>query len=244
MIQLCRSPVIVFLLRIDSCQLLLSSKAVGRLIHIHRLFKIAFAIDIGISFLGTTHLRISMSVKCQHPWHGRRGGIDHRIAILLGRAVEHSQQHILRRSDEACLLVIFLIFIAEYAIDDTSSEGIKRPWIEGSSGDGTGESLKLSFGKKESLRLLSFDLGYARDKARSFKNSRPKSLLLKFSDGSKVECEFQDKMETQYVYFNRPVETDSVEIVIMSAYTKCTEDGLNYYQDRDTGIFLVKAYKD
>ncbi|MBR3584638.1 MAG: hypothetical protein IKO00_01320, partial [Oscillospiraceae bacterium] len=135
-------------------------------------------------------------------------------------------------------------FKAGYAIDDTSEEGKKRPWIEGSSGDGVGETLTLKFKEKESVRLLAFDLGYARDKSRYYKNSRPSKLLLKFSDGSKLECAFQDEFQTQYVYLNHAVETSYVEISILEVYSRSTEDWSYWYNDKDTGIFLVKAYKD
>ena len=134
-------------------------------------------------------------------------------------------------------------FKAGYAIDDTSSDGKKRPWIEGRSSDGVGETLTLKFKNKETIQLLAFDLGYARDKERYWKNSRPKKLRLTFSDGSKIECNFYDKFQTQYVCLNHPVETTSVEIKILEVYTKSTEDGINYYYDKDTGIFLVRAYK-
>ena len=116
-------------------------------------------------------------------------------------------------------------FKAGYAIDDTSEEGKKRPWIEGSSGDGVGETLTLKFKEKESVRLLAFDLGYARDKSRYYKNSRPSKLLLKFSDGSKLECAFQDEFQTQYVYLNHAVETSYVEISILEVYSRSQKIG-------------------
>lgn len=137
-----------------------------------------------------------------------------------------------------------ITFKAEYAIDDTSDDGKKRPWIEGSSGEGIGETLTLKFSRKEPIRLLAFDLGYARDEGRYYKNSRPSKLVLKFSDGSKLECEFDDQFATQYVYLNHAVETDYVEITISSVYTRSTEDWSYWYNDKDTGIFLVRAYKD
>ena len=137
-----------------------------------------------------------------------------------------------------------IVFKAGYAIDNSSNEGKKRPWIEGTSGDGVGESLSLQFGKSQSIRLLAFDLGYASDQFHYFRNSRPSKLLLRFSDGSKLECSFEDSFSTQYVYFNRPIDTTYVDISILSVYTRCTEDGAYFYEDRDTGIFLVRAYEE
>ena len=120
-------------------------------------------------------------------------------------------------------------FIASYAIND----GINRPWVEGVSGSGIGETLTLYFQSDTTVSVIDLTLGYARDSKRYYGNNRPSLLRFSFSDGSSFDCAFQDVMADQAILLSRPVSTTYIEITILDVY---------YGTDNDTCIYLVKAY--
>ena len=122
-----------------------------------------------------------------------------------------------------------ILFSAAYAID----ESVQRPWVEGVSGSGVGETLTLYFPQETSVQVLDLMLGYARDQRLYYKNNRPSTLRFSFSDGSSADCSFTDQVMNQRVLFTQPVTTSYVQITILGVY-RGTDD--------DTCIYLVKAY--
>ena len=123
-----------------------------------------------------------------------------------------------------------ILFTASYAIDDS----INRPWVEGVSGPGIGESLTLYFGRTESIDILSLRLGYARDSSLYYLNNRPKTIRFSFSDGTSFDCTCADRNEEQIVELGKTINTDYVNMTIMDVY---------YGEANDTCIYLVKAYR-
>ena len=123
-----------------------------------------------------------------------------------------------------------ILFAAGYAIDDKSS----RPWVEGVKGSGVGETLRLSFDETESVRLLSFRLGYAKSRDLYKANNRPSRLHISFSDGSGFDFTFQDINQEQVVRLSRAADTDYVELTVLDVYR-------GNYSD-DTCIYRVRAY--
>ncbi len=126
-----------------------------------------------------------------------------------------------------------ITFHAKYAIDNKKK--YQRPWVEGVRGSGIGESLTLYFDDEYVIGGLTFRLGYARDQARYKKNNRPSELLLSFSDGSYVDCWFDDINAEQSIVIPDLVCTSYVKITILDVYrgTQCD----------DTCIYQVKAYE-
>ncbi|MBQ3756945.1 MAG: hypothetical protein II873_07515 [Oscillospiraceae bacterium] len=126
-----------------------------------------------------------------------------------------------------------IIFRAGYAIDN--KQKYQRPWVEGVRGSGIGETLTLYFDDEYCIGGLTFRLGYARDQARYNKNNRPSELLISFSDGSYVDCWFEDINAEQSIVIPDLVYTNYVEITILNVYcgTQCD----------DTCIYQVKAYE-
>lgn len=122
-----------------------------------------------------------------------------------------------------------IVYVADYAIDESTI----RPWIEGAKGNGIGESLSLYFSEKTTIQVLELTLGYARSSDFYEKNNRPSHLQFQFSDGSSVECKFEDVLYAQRIILNRPITTDWVKISILDVVLGT---------DNDTCIYLVKAY--
>ena len=120
-------------------------------------------------------------------------------------------------------------YIAEYAIDGS----LKTAWQEAAKGYGIGEGLTLSFKKEQEVAMLSLRLGY---QPYYETNGKPRELEFIFSDGSSCIVEFENKNKDQYVIFDRPVLTDSIQLGIVSVY-----DGTEY---EDTCITEITAYRN
>ena len=120
-------------------------------------------------------------------------------------------------------------YIAEYAIDGS----LKTAWQEAAKGYGIGEGLTLTFKKAQEVAMLSLRLGY---QPYYETNGKPRELEFTFSDGSSCIVEFENKNKDQYVIFDRPVLTDSIQLSIVSVY-----DGTEY---EDTCITEITAYRN
>ncbi len=107
-------------------------------------------------------------------------------------------------------------------------------WVEGVSGQGTGESVTFTFDGIYKVTGLKICGGYQKDEKRYSENSRPTDIRLEFSDGSTQSVTLQDLMQEQTVSFSAPVNTSYVTIVIESVY-----EGSKY---EDTAISEVTFY--
>lgn len=109
----------------------------------------------------------------------------------------------------------------ECVIDGNLSTG----WVENASGQGIGESVTLSFNNVYRVSGFTINAGYQKSSSLYYKNSRPASLLVTFSDGSSVKLDLDDYYGQQTFTFTSPVETTSVTFAIESVYAG------NTYQD-------------
>ena len=100
------------------------------------------------------------------------------------------------------------------AMDGSSSTA----WVEGASGDGTGEWLRLDFGKDCALTGLEIWSGYQKSETLFGKNSRPARIRITFSDGSSQEFDLTDTMSMQTISFGGKRVTSSLTITIVSVY--------------------------
>ena len=122
-----------------------------------------------------------------------------------------------------------ILFSAAYAIDDT----VKRPWVEGVRGSGSGESLTLWFNGTKDVDVLSLRLGYARSAELYYYNNRPRTIRFEFSDGSQADYVFGDINQEQIIQLSETVRTNYVKLTILDVYPgDCS----------DTCVYLVKAY--
>ncbi len=118
-----------------------------------------------------------------------------------------------------------------YPATNAIQDNVSWPWVEGASGDGTGENIILSFQKSETINLLGLHLGFS---SVYQGNNRPRKLQFDFSDGSSVQYEFEDFNQMQYVQLSYPVTTNFVRITILSVYPS--------NMDNDAAITAVHAF--
>ncbi len=124
------------------------------------------------------------------------------------------------------------IFSAKYACDNN----VLSSWQEGAAGDGIGEYLMLSFPKERSLCALDFRLGYCETSNSDgyYRNGRPKTIRLDFSDGQSVIASFEDVYANQAIVLSEPVKTSYVKLTIDSVYSGTV--------NADTVISDISAY--
>ncbi|MBE0448469.1 MAG: hypothetical protein IBX64_10315 [Actinobacteria bacterium] len=102
-------------------------------------------------------------------------------------------------------------FIADYAVDEDAITA----W--GVGGPVKKEWLNISFDKKRWIREFRIIPGYGKLEGMYKYFNRPRSVVLKFSDGSSQRFELKDKLEMQYLPV-KPVQTDHVKLEIESVY--------------------------
>ena len=120
-----------------------------------------------------------------------------------------------------------------YSASNVIQEKSAYPWAEGVKGWGNGETLSLYFDSSKTVSALSVRLGFAQTEELFERNNRPSKLRFSFSDGSSVECSFQDLNQQFYVHLSRPVQTRYVQITVLAVYSGT---------DDDTCIATVQAY--
>lgn len=107
-------------------------------------------------------------------------------------------------------------------------------WVEGVSGDGTGESLTLDFGSVCTVNTIQIWAGYQKGESLYEKNNRPERVRLTFSDGSSREIVLKDVYGMQSIDLGGDVQTASITITILSVYAGSAYD--------DTAISEIRLY--
>ena len=95
---------------------------------------------------------------------------------------------------------------------------LSTAWVEGASGQGTGERLTLTFDGAYTISSMTIHAGYQKSARLYSRNSRPKTMTLFFSDGSNESVALSDTNAAQTLYLVNPVTTSSVVIQIDSVY--------------------------
>ncbi len=98
-------------------------------------------------------------------------------------------------------------------------------WVEGSSGNGVGESISFSFNGDYYIHSMAIEAGYHKSSDLYYKNSRPSQIRVTFSDGSSEVFPLNDEMNRQLVFFSSGTLTSSITVTIESVYSG------NKYQD-------------
>lgn len=107
-------------------------------------------------------------------------------------------------------------------------------WIEGAEGEGIGEKFGIIFDKECSFKGFIINAGYQKSEDIYYKNSRPKTIRVEFSDGTQLDYELEDKCEEQKIVFPNEVKADSFFIIILSVY-----EGSRY---EDTAISELSVF--
>ncbi|WP_428647474.1 NADase-type glycan-binding domain-containing protein [Roseibium sp.] len=104
-------------------------------------------------------------------------------------------------------------------------------WVEGVSGNGTGQKVLVSFDRPR--RLAGFDIvnGYAKNRDIYRKNARLRSATLRLSDGSTQVISLPDTMRSNRFTFGTPLETTWMELEIGSVFpgSKYTDTALSEF---------------
>jgi Caspase domain len=91
-------------------------------------------------------------------------------------------------------------------------------WVEGVSGNGSGEKVLISFDRPRLLSGFKIVNGYAKNEDIFLKNARIHTALVKLSDGSNETISLPDDMRTNRFAFSEPVETSWMEIEIRTVF--------------------------
>lgn len=91
-------------------------------------------------------------------------------------------------------------------------------WVEGISGNGTGEKVLFAFDRPK--RLTGFEIvnGYAKNRDIFRKNARIKTIRLTLSDGSSQTLALSDTMGPMHYRLDRPLEAQWLELEIGSVF--------------------------
>ena len=95
---------------------------------------------------------------------------------------------------------------------------LSTAWVEGASGQGTGERLTLTFNGTYTISSMTIHAGYQKSARLYDRNSRPKTMTLFFSDGSNESVALSDTNGVQTLNLVNPVTTSSVVLQIDSVY--------------------------
>ena len=108
---------------------------------------------------------------------------------------------------------------ANHNVRNLTDNKLKTNWTEGVHGNGEGEYIEFTFHMEQPIAGFVISAGNHSSNTYYTKNSRPKSIILTFSDGSEVNYTLLDKKETQKIYFDEVVDTTSARLTIGSVYS-------------------------
>ncbi|MFK7930067.1 MAG: discoidin domain-containing protein [Myxococcota bacterium] len=91
-------------------------------------------------------------------------------------------------------------------------------WIEGDEGSGLGSWLKMSVPPGTKLTGIKMWAGYWYSYDFWTRANRPKTVEVKFSDGSTEMLDLTDKMEAQVLKFAKPHDTSEIRIRVKAIY--------------------------
>lgn len=92
-------------------------------------------------------------------------------------------------------------------------------WVEGEEGSGLGSWLKVTVKDQQELTGLRMWAGLWSSYDFWTRANRPKTIEVKFDDGSTELLELEDKMEAQVLMFSKPRRSSTVRIRIKAVYS-------------------------
>lgn len=108
---------------------------------------------------------------------------------------------------------------ANHAVRNLADNNLKTNWTEGVHGNGEGEYIEFTFYMEQPIAGFVISAGNHASNTYYTKNSRPKTVILTFSDGSEVEYTLLDRKETQKIYFDEVVVATCARLSIGSVYS-------------------------
>jgi len=105
-----------------------------------------------------------------------------------------------------------------HSSDRLTDGTLSAAWVEGASDQGIGETVVLEFDDTYQINGLLIYAGYQKNEDLYSKNSRPKDILLQFSDGTSFTYTLADVYGEQDLLFESSVNSDYVSITIQSVY--------------------------
>lgn len=107
---------------------------------------------------------------------------------------------------------------AAHTPDRIADGSLSTAWVEGAEGQGLGESVSLQFTGTYLVTGLYIYAGYQKSEDLYYKNSRPQSITVTFSDGTQETFSLEDQMGEQQLTLTQPRATESVTITIEAVY--------------------------
>lgn len=101
-----------------------------------------------------------------------------------------------------------------YVVDGDLTTG----WVEGADGQGIGEIITISFNQETPVNGIFIYAGYQKSDSLFEKNSRPKDIVVSFSDGTGEGFGLHDLNDIQQIVFSSTKVTTSISIEIRSVY--------------------------
>jgi len=105
-------------------------------------------------------------------------------------------------------------------------------WCEGVAGDGIGQMVVYRMDPAQSFSTISLENGYTKSQDIFDKNSRPRLVRLKASDGQEWQAELTDSMETQTISLPKRASVTWVSLTVLSVYPgwKYQDTCLSYFR--------------
>ena len=112
--------------------------------------------------------------------------------------------------------------LASHIATNLIDKNLNTNWTEGVQGNGEGEYVDFTFRTEQSVAGFIISAGNHVSNEYYTKNSRPKTIVLTFSDGTTQEFTLLDEKEEQEIYFEKVVHTKSIRLTISSVYSGST----------------------
>ena len=121
--------------------------------------------------------------------------------------------------------------------DRIIDQNYENAWCEGASGVGIGESVTIKLDYMYKVTGLEIWNGYQKDSDRYYKNARPSRIEIVTSSGTSqifnLNDDYQGQGTGQILYFDEPVYTDTLTIIIKDVYK-----GTQYEDTLISEVFL------
>ncbi len=95
---------------------------------------------------------------------------------------------------------------------------LENAWVEGASGAGVNESIVFTFDGEYKVSGMNINAGYQKNQDIYYKNARPQSMKVTFSDGTAISLHLEDICGPQNITFEKPVKTNEISVMIESVY--------------------------
>ncbi len=104
-----------------------------------------------------------------------------------------------------------------YGPENMIDDDLETCWQEGDEGTGVGTVIGIELGEAKDVSAISFNVGNQEKEEKFSANNRPKKVNIVIK-GVILPVEFADKMETQTVVFDKPINADRISVEITDVY--------------------------